>query len=290
MDELAPAASIVISKEVDGLEMGVLEDGTPYLSGRSLAKLCGVSVSAIIKQAELWGAGHRDGKFARILVAAGVEPKSLYVRVGNTNAYPDDICMMFLEFYAFEAQVQNGTALENFRRLARASLRLFIYRATGYDPQKRIPEVWTKFHDRLVLNTTPQGYFSVFREMSELIVTAIQNGLTVDEHTIPDISVGQAWAKHWKREGLEAKYGPATEFDHIYPDYFPQAAANEFIKAKIYPLAALGEFRIWMQNEYLPEKFPAYLGRKAQAGVLPPSTVELILAAFDVGDAAALPQ
>lgn len=69
----------------------------------------------------------RDNKFARTLVSQGFERPSLYIPIGTANAYPDDICMAVLEYYAFDAQAQNGTALQNFRKLARASLRLFIY-------------------------------------------------------------------------------------------------------------------------------------------------------------------
>lgn len=32
---------VKIAKEIDGLEMGVLSDGTAYLSMRALSKLCG---------------------------------------------------------------------------------------------------------------------------------------------------------------------------------------------------------------------------------------------------------
>ena len=285
MEQTKLAIRIAVAKEIDGLEMGVLEDSTPYLSGRSLARLCGTAVSTIINQADQWNAGKRDNKLARMIVAQGLERPSLYIPLGTANAYPDDICMAFLEYYAFEAQGANAVvALDNFRKLARASLRLFIYRSTGYDPQNRIPERWTKFHDRLMLNTTPAGYFSVFREMSDLVLTAIQNGLVVDARTIPDISVGQAWSKHWKDNGLEEEFGSTREHPHTYPDYFPQSVANAFIKAKIYPLAALGDFRVWMQTTYLPEKFPRYLDGKVQRGALPPSTAELILAAFDVSD------
>ena len=38
---------VVAHTEVDGLEMGVLRDGTPYLSGRGLAALCTVTQKAI---------------------------------------------------------------------------------------------------------------------------------------------------------------------------------------------------------------------------------------------------
>ena len=53
MSQLA-AGKIAVAKEVDELEMGVLEDGTPFLTGRGLARACGVPPSAIIQQAATW--------------------------------------------------------------------------------------------------------------------------------------------------------------------------------------------------------------------------------------------
>ncbi|WP_434047145.1 MULTISPECIES: hypothetical protein [Sorangium] len=288
MDQLALPLKVAISKEIDGIDMGVLEDGTPYLTGRSLAKLCGAAVSTIINQAAQWHDGKRDNKFAKLLTSQGFAREHLYIQTtlnGTTvHAYPDDVCMWFLEYYALDSDRPNDVARDNYRRLARYSLREFIYRSTGYDPSRRVPEAWTKFHDRLMLNHTPRGYFSVFREMSDMVLTAIQNGLVVDEHTIPDISVGQAWSKHWKDRAMDGTYGPSLEYPHTYPDYFPQAAANAFIKAKIYPLGALGEFRIWMQSTYLPSRFPKYLDGKVAKGALPASAAELILSAFDDSD------
>src|ERR1019366_10347400 len=40
--------------EVNGLEMGVLSDGTPFLTGRALALLCGVHYSVIADIASDW--------------------------------------------------------------------------------------------------------------------------------------------------------------------------------------------------------------------------------------------
>ena len=41
--------------EVNGLEMGVLSDGTPFLTGRALALLCGVHHRAIQDLTADWG-------------------------------------------------------------------------------------------------------------------------------------------------------------------------------------------------------------------------------------------
>ncbi len=96
---------------------------------------------------------------------------------------------------------------------------------------------------------------------------------------MPDISVGQCWAKYWKKESLAVRFGERQKFPHKYPDYMPQAMANDFIEAAIYPLTALGEFRVWLQEVYLPEQYPKYIHSKVKAGALPPSRAELLLEA-----------
>lgn len=281
-----------MEKEIDGLEMGVLSDGTAYLSSRGLAQLCGVAPSAIINQGAWWKEGKRDGKLARMLASAGIEKDSLYVEVKGkpgrpTYAYPDDICTVILEYYAFEADRPSIAARENFRKLARTSLKLMIYGATGYDPGSLIPERWRQYHDRLSLNSCPKGHFSVFQEMSTLVLSAIRAGLTVDAGTIPDISVGRAWSDHWEANELDKKYGPRNQHPHTYPPYFPQSEAGPQL-AYIYPVEALGEFRIWNENTYLPQKFPRYLESKVKRGQLPASTKDLILDA--ISDTPELPE
>ena len=46
--------AVAVSKEIDGIEMGVLKDGTPYLSNRGLAALCGVSPNVVITHVAQW--------------------------------------------------------------------------------------------------------------------------------------------------------------------------------------------------------------------------------------------
>lgn len=79
MGYLATTHNIVITSEVDGLEMGVLADGTSFLSGRALARLCGVATSTIIYQAAQWRAGNRATKLGRLLETAGIDSDSLFI-------------------------------------------------------------------------------------------------------------------------------------------------------------------------------------------------------------------
>jgi len=269
--------NVVKSTEVDGIEMGVLDDGTPFLTARSLAKVCGVAHTSLNR-----GGALKDKKITELLTAQGFMGGALFVDIQYKNqevhAYPDAVCTAFLEYYAFEA-ANNCTeqAKTNFRLLARKSLRDFIYISTGYDPTARLLSSLTHYRDRLMLNPLPNGYFSVFREMADITLNWIQAGLILDSHTIPDISVGLTWSKYWKSKNFDAEYGDRVKYPHDYPDYFPQAKANGDIYAYIFPLAALGEFRLWMQNEYLPSKFPNYLSEKVKKGAFPASKKEAML-------------
>lgn len=56
---LSHSVNIAVSKEVDGVEMGVLSDGRSYFSARGLALVCGVAASAIINQGKRWLEGDR---------------------------------------------------------------------------------------------------------------------------------------------------------------------------------------------------------------------------------------
>lgn len=271
---------IKLAKQVDGIEMGVFDDGSTYLTESALAALCGASRPAISKQAAAWATGDRTSKFATFLQSLGYSDNELFLRVTidgvATLAYPEVVSMALLEYYAFISDRATATAQNNFRVMARATLRIYIYRKTGYDPQNRVPDKWRKFQDRVGLNAVPRGYFSVFKESVSLVVFAIQNGLDVNEHTVPDISIGKIWSNHWASNNLAGTYGDSIPYDHYFPDDFPQAKSNPQ-NAKAYPVAALGAFRQWIEDVYMPEKFPNYIRNKVKDRMLPASAAELIL-------------
>ena len=133
VEQLVMQHLVAVSQEINGVEMGVLDDGTPFLTGRSLARLCGVAPSAVIKQAANWKDGTRTGRLAKMLTEAGYVQDSLYIETKHKGqavyAYPDSVCMVFLEYYGFESEPKSEIASRNFRVLARSSLRGFIYAA-----------------------------------------------------------------------------------------------------------------------------------------------------------------
>jgi hypothetical protein len=273
--------------EVDGIQMGILSDGTPYLTLRGLARLCGIDHAPLFRLTSNWQeekSKPRGIKIAELLAAQGQRLDELYLttrgKTGETHAYTDSVCMAILEYYAFEAtQVSNETAVRNYRTLARYSFREFIYNRCGYDPDKHIPDSWKNFHERILLNDQiPFGYFSIFREIADLVVHMIQKGCPLDDHTVPDVSVGIAWANFWTQNNFDETYSPRLKHPHYYPDWFPQSKANP-VDVWVYPARALGEFRIWLYEHYIPSKFPKYLEGKVKQGVFLPSRAELLVQA-----------
>jgi hypothetical protein len=281
-------SEIEVFKTIDDVEMGVLKNGIPFLTGRSLAALCGTSVSTIINQKDQWGAGNRTNKFARLLARRGYEGNQLFigtVKVGNAigYAYPDIVCVTFLEYYAFEASEVSvettRTAQDNLRRLALKSLRGFIYDAVGYDPQGRLSPDWRAYHDRVLIHSVPRGYFSVFKESADCEVALIRAGLPHDPSTVPDGSIGRTWSSYWTKHGFDEKYGARTKTGHNFPDWYPQAESNPQA-IWIYPIEAIHVFRRWMDEEYIPNKFPAYLDGKMKKDQITLSTAELLIKAL----------
>jgi len=276
--------NIEVQKDVDGIEMGVLENGIPFLTQRGLASMVGVSrnvIQTITKEWEDHYANPVIGKdrisyFKQYLFSNGYYEEKLYIETIQNGTvhfnYPDVVCMAFLEYYAFESKVDGSTALENYRRLAAFGLRRFIYEALGYIPADK----WKYYHDRISLlkDSAPLGHFTIFQEITGLVVDLINADLTVNHKTIPDISVGIAWGKHWTDSGLDAKYGQRIQYEHNYPDYYPQALSNPQ-KPNAYPDAALPEFRLWFKQVYLPTKFPKYILGKAN--MLPGGAKEALL-------------
>jgi len=273
--------------EIDGVGMGVLSDGTPYLTGRGLARMCGVDDALIRRIAQGWNDGRpRETKIRHILSQLGGVPAEPFIRVMHNgvwhHAYPDTVCMAVLEYYAFDPNSESRDhASYKFRLLARRSFKDFIYGQLGYNPEAAVPIQWRQFLDRVTLvhDRVPDGYFCVFKEIAGIVVTLIRHGAKIDHRFVPDISVGNAWAKHWRRESFDEQLGRRITYSHNYPTYFPQASSNPQ-SAFCYPDAALGEFRRWVREAYLPEKFPDYVHAKIKDGGLPASFSEIAWRAF----------
>lgn len=273
--------------EIDGVGMGVLSDGTAFLTGRGLARLCGVSNARIVELGQSWTGATTNAMTTavkKILDDKGISIERPYIEInqrsGKFYAYSDAVCLAVLEYYAFDQPTED--AKKNFRILAGKALHDFIYAQVGYDPNNHVPEIWRQFHDRVSLtyNSVPAGYFGIFKEISDMIVFLGQSGLHIDSKFVPDISVGIAWGKHWTANDLSSQYGERIKFEHNYPSYFPQAESNPQ-EPWCYPEMALGEFRRWMRENYIGEgKFEKYLTDKVKQKALPASFAQLAISSY----------
>lgn len=264
---------VEVQRDVNGIEMGVLENGIPFLTQRGLALVTGAHRSAIQDITQEWEDHFDDDVLTKdrisfiknYLIERGYAERKLYIetiRDGSPHyAYPDVVCMAILEFYAFETRSPNQQASDNYRRFATYGLQRFIYDSLGYTPADK----WKYHNDRVSIlnNSAPIGHFTIFSEINGLAVDLINADLPVNDKTIPDISVGLAWGKYWRENDLAAMYGERIEYEHNFPSYYPQAASNPQ-KPFAYPDAALPTFRNWFRQEYLPTKFPKYILTKAK--------------------------
>lgn len=285
---LYPAVEV----EVDGIPMGVLSDGTPYLTLYGLAKLCGIDDTPLRVFTTNWPTEKnkpRGSKVAYYLELRGhLNVEHLFTRTINkmgveTHAYPDYVCMAILQYYAFDATGFDNTQARNtFVRLADYTLKRMIYEQSGYNQpnQAVISNSWNVFQQRIIANDSiPIGYFSIFREMADLTVRLINSEFQLDPHSIPDISVGQRWAKFWKDNNLESIHGQRVLHPHNYPDDFPQSKGNQK-EANIYPNSCLGTFRDWLYTTYVNVHLKSYLANKVQQKALPAPQAEKIILAL----------
>lgn len=265
---------IEVEKVVGGIEMGVLENGIPYLTQRGLAEMSGAARSTIQELTQEWQDAQATGLFPRgrmqffkdYLQSKGFDEPTLFIEINKGGsphyAYPDIVCTAVIEYFAFEAQRTNETAVRSFRSLARYGLQQFIYDALGYAPEDK----WKLFNARVSLlkDSVPAGYFSVFKETTGVVVDLINAGLPVNEHTIPDISVGIAWGSHWTTNSFDDHYGKRIHYPHYFPPEVPQSASNPQ-QAWAYPNDAWAEFQRWLRTVYLRTKYPAYILKKANS-------------------------
>jgi hypothetical protein len=288
-EQLRLDLQVAAEREIDGIGMGVLTDGTPYLTIRGLARMCGIDHTQVVRITGDWTLSPqrpREQKIRELVRAQGSDDSVAFIALMKNgtiyHAIPAAVCMAVLEYYAFEARSDNGHAATSYRTLARKGFRDFIYAYVGYNPTGESSVAWQQFHDRVTLayHTVPVGYFSIFKELADIFVMLLRNGATLGPSFLPDISVGQLWSKYWVSENLAILHGERIKYEHNYPLYFPQAASNPQ-HPYCYPDDALGEFRKWVREVYMPKRMPGYLMDKVKQGQIPASAATAALAAFE---------
>jgi hypothetical protein len=290
--EITPKLDLGIEAdtEINGIGMGVLSDGTPYLNQRGLAALCGVMNAHIGTISGQWNEKPEKPRITAIksiLGKSGAIPGNAHIEVAHKGTinfcYPSEICLAVLEYYAFDAGANcKPEARDNFRTLAGSKLRELIYSQVGYDPSGAKTHKFAKWHERIELNhkSAPKGYFHVFNEAHTIVYELIVAGAEIGEEFVVDISIGQHWGKHWSDNSLDDEFGTRQKWPHRYPESHPQAKSNPQ-ESWCYPLAALAYYRDWLQSTYIDGgKFASYLKRKVSQGQLPPSFAQLAISAL----------
>jgi hypothetical protein len=270
---------VIKSIEVSGfpIEVGILQDGTPFLSGRGLARACGISNSTLVGWGETTpqlGESHRAGKMANLLATYSYEGDRFFFKIpdgskfegkANVSAYPYKVCMAFLDYYAFEANKEE--ARNSLRILSEKQLPQFILAAVNgateataapIKPTPRPARVResSPFETRPLRDGIPIGYFTVAQLFSGELARSLQAALNLDSFTVSPSNIARAWNHYWDIQKLWEQHGERFLVPDRETDYFPQA------KSYVYPLSALDEFKQWLNLEYIPDRFPSYLQRK----------------------------
>lgn len=192
----------------------------------------------------------------------------------------DDVCQAVLEYYAFDARAYRGkeVAKDNFRVIARAGMRLFIWSKTGYIPlELRKTETkltrGTYWYKRLGIALSDAdkplqaGYFCVYLEMMRFFnELEMRFDYVIDDidsetgkHLVPDISIGRKF-NEWLRSEDEVAYearrrflksGHPIDFREAYKDrpcgsnYYEIVFYNH-----VYPAESHGQYNIQPARSY----------------------------------------
>ncbi|MCF7498993.1 hypothetical protein [Pseudoalteromonas sp. L1] len=252
-----PLVPIKHQSEENGFEMGVMSDGTPYLTASGLAFVCGTARSNIITLVNDWQKQryHPRGKSISAIIDrnGGDSSKDLHKPIkvrGNTHhAISADNCMAILEYYAFESRSDAQIARDNYRNLATQSLKEFIYKRTGYKATGALPAHLNRYLKNRA--KIPYTHFSMLNEITlNLIAPLEEAGYTLPEKLVPDISEGRLFCK-WLRENRNVEPNSFPVYDHEYPD-------GRVVQAKLYPTEYLDDFRRHFHEVWITEKAGKY--------------------------------
>lgn len=274
---LLPTANLEVIKSIAvagfPIEVGLLRDGTPFLSGRGLAKACGISNSTLVSWGEFApqaGAKYRSGKLANLLTTYHYRGDRLFLRLpsevtfggkANVSAYPYQVCMAFLDYYAFAANKE--AARNSLRILSKQQLPNFICNAIAQQPSAPKPDTKQPESDRTIRGKVPNNYFGVFQIASREKLGTAQNGLPLDVPITSPRNIEKAWGQYWHIHKLWEQHGKRVPYLRRSLDKSPQTT-DGYRKTYLYPASALSDFKHWFYLHYIPDRFPSYRHRKAQ--------------------------
>lgn len=140
--------TVATQKEINTIDMGVLDNGIPFLTELGLSRIAGINRSMLRRLSADWAKEKtkpRGQKIQELLEQRGCKENYLFLysmqNEKEIDVYHEYACMAILEYYAFETDGPRQEAKAAYRIFSRAGFRSFIYSATGYIPNdKHIPE------------------------------------------------------------------------------------------------------------------------------------------------------
>lgn len=111
--------------------------------------------------------------------------------------------------------------------------------------------------ERYIANMSeiPPTHFSMLNEMIFGLIAPLEKaGYTIPETMVPDISEGKMFCK-WLRD----EKGVDTD---ALPTYFHRYADGRVVRAKLYPLSLLAEFRTHFYEVWFPKRARSYFAER----------------------------
>lgn len=103
----------------------------------------------------------------------------------------------------------------------------------------------------------PTGYFCIFLETVELVSQLELHGYEFPDHLTIDVSIGKCWCNYMRNELQIDPDDVCETYKHWYPGQpYP-------VRARIYPLQLLPEFRSWFDVCYSRNQMLRYLKKNA---------------------------
>jgi hypothetical protein len=240
-------------------------DGTSGMTVGALAEFVGVTQPAITQLLNrINEADPITNDLAECLKSfAGKDLRLITNDAQGRLIIPDESCQAVAEYYAFEARQYEGKdkAVSNYRAVARAGIRVFIWSKTGFVPEFLRPSLksnTTVYIERLENirdHKVPDDKWTTFREGAEiLLLIEKEMGVPVDQMDLCDGSIGRRWSDF--RKG-KAWTKPSGTYTHVFQDQ-----RGEQPGCKAYNLAELSYFRRWLKDVYVPVHLPEYLVTK----------------------------
>lgn len=192
-----------------------------------------------------WFENNRTNEFLELLSnKTGLEVYELVQKREETWIHPK-IAVSFAMWLSPEFEMMVSEWVEQWMLTGKEPVQPSINEIHPYQ------RVW---YQRLMLfeqkTKLPPGTWCVFEEIGKLMRDLEAKQIPLHDRATIDISIGRAWC-HWLRENR--KDINFEQYVHFYPDKRGEQLAN------VYPFELLGEFRQWLQETYIPEKFPEYV-------------------------------